>query len=543
MNKIKLKILSILFASLLTFVSFNNSKADILDYYDSQKEIYVIIGETKSIGVKNPIQVKIGNPGLLDVISASKKELLLDGKKAGETLLTIMDDFGRQTYTVKVFDEDLEKFRERVDVLLRASGFGQLKTQIGDKERKIFVTGELPVSKQEELEKKLEIVKDGIVNLVFYNQDVPSVEIDVEVLEIEKTDLDNLGFQWNKTIAFEEGTLGKAYKDLIDPTKALKVLETWRTSNFETTLNLLKSRSKARTLSRPKIVCLSGKEAKLLVGGERPIITGSTTTAGSGSSTTDYDIELKEYGIKLNIKPIVQDNDIIQVSLSVEITEVDETNQLELSSGVTTPGFTERSAETELSVQSGKTVFLAGLIKSAHQDNKDQVAGLGSLPFFGPLFRHKDLQQRDTEIVITLTPTIMRNSNQQASLGSSAVGVTFSSQRSKDIESPAIEKSHNLREVDPVLDYSALIQNIITSNLKYPKELKPGRIEGAVKLSLHLLSSGKLLGVVLMQSSGSKLLDDTIEQTVKKLSPFPAFPSDVKLKELWVDIPIVYEAS
>ena len=92
---------------------------------------------------------------------------------------------------------------------------------------------------------------------------------------------------------------------------------------------------------------------------------------------------------------------------------------------------------------------------------------------------------------------------------------------------------------DPVVNYSGLIQNIINSNIHYPQELRSQNIAGSVKLSLHLQSSGKLLGVVVMQSSGNQLLDEAAENTVKKLSPFPSFPSEVKLKELWIDIPIV----
>jgi protein TonB len=94
---------------------------------------------------------------------------------------------------------------------------------------------------------------------------------------------------------------------------------------------------------------------------------------------------------------------------------------------------------------------------------------------------------------------------------------------------------------DPAFKYSTLIQDIINSNIKYPKELGEEKIEGSVKLSLHLLSTGELSGVIIMQSSGSAILDEAAEYSVRKLSPFPAFPSEIELKELWIDIPIVYK--
>jgi len=528
------------FIILSSFISIS-LQADILDYLES-REITIIIGETKPLSVNNPQRVKIGNPDLLDVVSAGKKELLLSGLAAGETELTIVDDFGKHIYTVKIFTQDLKKLKERIDILLKAVGFDGLSTQIGDKERKVFILGQLPMSKKDALENKLELVKDRIVNLVEFFEDVPTVEVDVEVLEIAKTDLDTLGFSWNQTIAFNEPSGADNFpNEILNPKHTLKILKTWRATSLAATLNLLKQDNKVRTLSRPKLVCLSGKEAKLLVGGERPIIVGSTTTTDGGSSTTSYDIELKEYGIALNVKPTVKGSDVIQVSLNVEITEIDDANVLALSGEISTPGFTERSAQTELSVLSGQTVFLAGLIKSVDSDLRTEVPFLGRIPILGLLFRKKDLDQRDTEIVITLTPTIIRNRPPLATTTKVVVDTSKKQEDTFEIKVVESQETYLLDQEDPIVKYSSLVQNIINSNIEYPEELRDEGVKGTVKLSLHLLPTGKLLGVIIMKSSGSDLLDDSAEFAVKKLSPFPVFPSSVKLKELWIDIPIVYE--
>ncbi|MDD5004905.1 MAG: TonB family protein [Candidatus Omnitrophica bacterium] len=520
---------------------FADIKAEAADYSD---EIKVIIGETQTLSVSNPKQVKIGNPNLLDVASAGEKELLLSGLAEGETQLTVVDNYGQHIYAVKIFKEDLDKIKERVDVLLKAAGFDRLATQIGDKERKIFILGEVPASQKDSLESKLELVKDKIVNLVEYKDDIPTVEIDVEVLEIAKTDLDNLGFTWNTSIAFNEPNTSGFPSGLLNPARTLHILKSWRADELAATLNLLKQDNRARTLSRPKLVCLSGKEAKLLVGGERPIITSSTTTSGTGGVSTGYNIEMKEYGISLNVKPVVKENDEISVNLEVKITDIDTSNAITLNSGVSTPGLTERSVQTELSLLSGQTVFLAGLIKSARADNRTQVPFLARIPLMGLFFRSKDLSQEDTEIVITLSPTILRNKSlNEIPASSEAVvkvpALTQNLSKRQDVE--PIE-ARPIADDDPVFVYSTLIQNIINSNINYPQELKNKGIGGTVKLSLHLLPDGKLLGVVIMQSSGNQSLDDTAEHNVKKLSPFPAFPSQLKLKELWIDIPLVFKA-
>lgn len=515
------------FISLLGF----SANAGILDDYFESKQITVIMGETESLRVSNPTQVKIGNPAILDVVGAGQKELLLAGQSEGETSLVVVDDFGEHNYTVKVFQNDLEKVKERVDFLLQAAGFGELTTQIAEKERKIFISGTVFNSKKDFFESKIASVADKIINLVEYQDDVVSVHIDVEVLEFDKDTFDTLGISWNKSVAFSEGTVGSKAGDLLDPTQFFKVMKDWRTGTLSATLNLLKQRNKVRTLSRPKLVCLSGKEAKLLVGGERPIITGSTTSTTSAGTSTDYEIELKETGLTLTIKPIVKENDEIQVSLQTEIREVDEAAALTLSSTVTTPGFTTRSAETELTVMSGETVFLGGLIQSKRTDKRDSVKGLSSIPLLGALFRNREFKIEDSEVVITLTPTIIKTRPQREDFSMASVNISNTKQTTNAL----------IKEDDPLVDYSNLIQNIINSNVKYPKELNNEKIAGTVKLSLHLQSDGNLLGVVIMHSSGNKSLDELAEHTVKKLSPFPAFPSQVKLKELWVDVPIVYE--
>ena len=191
----------------------------------------------------------------------------------------------------------------------------------------------------------------------------------------------------------------------------------------------------------------------------------------------------------------------------------------------------------------GQTVFLAGLIKHKQTDERDSVAGFGSIPILGAIFRHKDFQQRDTEVVITLTPTILRNAlaAQSGTEASSQASVSIPSSGAAQV-SPSTEIMPSLAAEDPVNKYSTMIQSIIYSNIKYPAELKSQAIEGTVKLSLHLLPTGELLGTVVMQSCGNALLDESAEKSVKRLSPFPAFPPEIKLKELWLDIPIVYRA-
>jgi len=527
-HRLGFKIIGFFIACLFFVCAF--AQADILDYFQSSKEIQLVIGETKPLRVNNPRQVKIGNPKLLDVVGAARDELLLSGLKEGETILTIVDDFGQQSYAVKIYIEDLDKVKERVDVLLETAGFGQLTTKIGDKERKVFVIGEIPASKKDHFEDRIDSVKDKIINLVEYQVDIPSVQIDVEVLELSKTAMDDLGFSWDD----KSTDVTVRPTDFVkSPSKAYQIIKyPFELKTWEVTLNFLKQRNEARTLSRPKIVCLSGKEAELVVGGARPYITSSTTSTTDAGVVTTYAYEQKDYGLTLSIKPTVKDNDEVQVSLTTAITEIDESVSITIA-GNTVPGSTETSTQTELTVVSGQTVFLAGLMKSKMTDVRDGIAGLSSIPFLGALFRNKDYDKIDTEIVITLTPTIIRNQPNANSVQKATP------QPVREID---VTKTQSSQIDDPAVNYSSLVQNIIYSNINYPQELRDENVEGTVKLSLNLAADGRLLGVIVMQSSGSQFLDEAAASSVRKLSPYPAFPVEVKLKELWIDVPIVYQA-
>jgi len=515
---------------------------DDVDRLDSSQKLEVLLGETKTLKVNNPKQVKIGNPALLDVVGASKTELLLNGLKEGQTMLTIVDRFGERKYTVQIVKEDLNRLQERIRILLDAAGFSNLGVRKGEYEGKIFILGEISTEQTDAFNKLLEPIKDSVIDMVKKREELlPSVEIDVAVYEVKKTVLDTLGFQWTTgSLTFTEPSsskpVGKLAGELVVPTQYYKLLKSWgRSESLSMNFDILESRNELRTLARPKLVVQSGKEASFLVGGEKPIIVKSTTTAGSGSSTTNYDIEYKEFGVKLNFKPIVKEKDIIQISLETEISEVDNELSLALGDNISTPGMKKSTTKTELTALDGQTVLLAGLIKTEDTIGHRRVKGLASLPIIGALFRSKSIDKSDREIVISLKPTIIWP------LGKKEDAQATELSKGQQVATSLLAKEAVIEPQDPLYEYSRLVQSIINSRIQYSPELRRQKIEGTVKLSLHLLSSGKLLGAIVMKSSGSELLDQLAEMTVKELSPYPAFPSEIKLKELWIDIPIIYK--
>lgn len=496
------------------------------DNYGAPQQLDIVLGESKVVSVANPKRLAIGDPAIADVAGASNTEILVSAKAAGETNLQIWDDYGQREIVVRVFEEDLAKLKSRLEDLFGTAGLRGVVLRIGDKERKVFVLGELPARKKDVVTQLLENFKDKVINLVTYSEYNPLVEIDVQVLEIAKTAIDKLGINWSTSFTFDEGTPAKTHnllQQFMDIGKGLGISDFSRTA-MVATMNVLERDNLARTLARPKLVALSGKEANFLVGGEVPVL--SNVSVSSGTTTTS--VEYVEYGIELKIKPEVKENGDIFCQLEVEIKSLDTSTQLTVQTGAsistTTPGFKRRNVSTELYLKNNQTIFLAGLIDNQETNNLQAVPGISNLPILGALFRSKDFQVGDTELVVSITPKIVNFGDMGADIQSRAAG------------GAAFDE-------EPAEAYSRSIQQTILKSVSYPLEAQRANLSGAVTVSLHLFSSGQIAGVVVSQSSGHKLLDNAAVFTVKRLAPYPSFPKGLMLKEIWVEVPITYQLS
>lgn len=495
--------------------------------YDAVRQLDIVVGESKVVEVSNPKRIAVGDAKIADVVGTGRTEILVSAKLAGETNLQIWDDAGQREITVRVFEEDLNKLKGRLVDLFKTAGLRSVYFQVGDQERKVFVLGEVALRKKELVDQLLENFKDRVINLVTYKEDNPLVEVDVQVIEISKTAIDRLGINWSQQLVFNEQptpsdhTLIRHAADII---KSVGQSQFDRTA-LTMTLNILEQDNLARTLARPKLVALSGKEAKILVGGSVPVLSSVSVSSGTTTTAVDY----IDYGIKLNIKPEVKETGDIVCQLEVEIKTIDSSTQLTVQTGAsistTTPGFKTRNVTSELYLKNNETVFLAGLIDNEQTNNLQQVPGLGNVPIFGALFRSKNFQVGNTELVVSLTPKVVRYGDMK-----------------QDVEEAAMGRGGSMVGTDePAEVYVRAVQQRIIKNVSYPVEAQRANLSGEVVLSLHLLSNGQLIGVVVNQSSGHNLLDKAAIYTVKRLAPYPVFPKGLLLKEIWVEVPIAYQ--
>jgi pilus assembly protein CpaC len=165
------------------------------------------------------------------------------------------------------------------------------------------------------------------------------------------------------------------------------------------TLKALESAGVSRVLAEPTLVTVSGESANFLVGGEVPI------TIGCGVAACTPTVQFKQYGIQLTFTPIVLSEGRISLRVSTEVSEIDRENA-DASTG--TPGFRTRKQSTSVELPSGATMMTAGLISSQPSQTISGVPGLINLPVLGALFRSRNYQRRESELVITVTPFIAK---------------------------------------------------------------------------------------------------------------------------------------
>jgi general secretion pathway protein D len=239
------------------------------------------------------------------------------------------------------------------------------------------------------------------------------VILDVEILELSRTNSLNIG--WNFTPGL---TAGATVQSITPPTGvstpagsiALSDLRNLSRNNIFVTLpgvvvNLIKQDSDAKTLANPRVRVLNNKQAKFHIGDKIPVQTSTIQSTQVGQVTSTF--EYKDVGIKLNIEPNVHLNNTVSLKMSMEISTLGQ--PLDFGNGQKQYTFGTRNTETLVNLRDGETVIIGGLIKDEERKSKIKVPILGDIPVIGKLFSSTDDETIKTDILMSITPNIVRN--------------------------------------------------------------------------------------------------------------------------------------
>ncbi len=235
--------------------------------------------------------------------------------------------------------------------------------------------------------------KPNVVNLIEV-RNPRQVRIRTRFVEVRTDAIKRLGIEYFGP----DGEIGYGASGRIDKLTHGFFPSPANLSNFdvEATLNALAQKDSARILAQPTLVTLSGKEASFLSGGEVPIVQQLADT---------FTVEFKEFGVLMNVKPVVDSDQNIATHIMTEVSSV---APEATASGV--PQFRTRRAETDVKVKDGQTIVIGGLLNNEHaRDAIRKVPWLGDIPVLGALFRSKDFRGNITELVVFVTPEVVKD--------------------------------------------------------------------------------------------------------------------------------------
>lgn len=239
--------------------------------------------------------------------------------------------------------------------------------------------------------------------VALHDQPEPEVMLEVEVLEVKRTRLTELGIQWPQSMSLSllPSTVGGTLT-LRDVTGNINS-RTVQATVGNTTVNARKVDSDVNLLANPRIRARNHEKAKILIGERVPNITSTSTSTGFVSESVNY----VDVGLKLDVEPsIYLDNDV-GIKIALEVSNI--VSESQTKSGTTAYRIGTRTANTMLRLKDGETQVLAGLLNDEERRSGNKVPGLGDLPIVGRLFGSVNDSNEKTEIVLSITPHLIRN--------------------------------------------------------------------------------------------------------------------------------------
>jgi pilus assembly protein CpaC len=365
----------------------------------------VVLGLNKAAVIELPVSARdvlVSDPAIVDAVVRTPKRIYLIGLKVGQTNAFFFNAKGRQIVNLEIrVERDLTGLRDTLHQF-----FPDARIDVQAMNDHIVLSGSVAnasdADKARDLAARYIGKPEQVLNMLAI-EGKEQVMLKVTVAEMQRSIIKQLGIDLSAAGSIGNlalklattnpfavqgaslgGATGTASADSGDLTGALKALE---------------EDGLVRTLAEPTLTAISGEGAKFLAGGEFPVPTGKDQ---DGNITVTY----KPFGVGLAFTPVVLSEGRISLKISTEVSELTTQGQV-TQNGLTIPALKVRRAETTLEMPSGGSLVMAGLLSDSTKQNIDGVPGAKDLPVLGQLFRSRDYQKSETELVIVVTPYIV----------------------------------------------------------------------------------------------------------------------------------------
>jgi pilus assembly protein CpaC len=378
------------------------------------EDLVLYVGQARVLDEPDVRRIAIGNGKVVQATALDARQVLLIPEAPGQSTLHLWSE-GRpeRQWLITVLPADAARTAAEVRALFADAPNLRIRP-IGDK---LAVEGTNLT--EEQAARLAEVARryPQVLNLTGKVGFERMIAMDVRMVEIRRDRLENLGVRWSGSAAgpffgvvgdlkrsqaltpggSASGIDGIDVRARVAPMASMFGLAT----SIASVINLLVQRGDATILAEPSLSCRSGGSARFVAGGELPIPYAS----GLGATSVVF----KEYGVRFDVSPTANSAGIIAAKIAAEISAINFDVQVK-----DIPGLSKRRAETEVNLREHETLVIAGLLSEESTRSIDQVPALGDLPVLGNLFRSRAFRDRQTELVVFVTPRFVGGADEAA---------------------------------------------------------------------------------------------------------------------------------
>lgn len=375
-------------------------------------ELQVTVNKAETLSADDDFsEVLVGNPDIADVVALTSKSLYVLGKKIGTTGISLLGADKRVMAVINVeVTYDLKNLRAQIKQHAEGS-----RVSVNSVNGKVLLTGSVPDSVVlSRVMAIAETVAPGAVTNALSVRGSQQVMLEVRFVEANRNSTKDLGVGWQVLGSRFGGVtglpitpgqpatggvplIGLIGNNLPFGAAVARLLDGGNTADV--IIQALEERGLARRLAEPNLVALSGDTASFLAGGEFPF-----PVQGNFDKIT---IEFKKFGVGLAFTPTVLGDGLINLKIEPEVSELDPTNAVTVA-GTQIPGLVVRRAQTTLELRDGQSFAIAGLLQTTNFADKRQLPWLGQVPVLGTLLSSSAYQKRETDLVIIVTPRLVK---------------------------------------------------------------------------------------------------------------------------------------
>ncbi|MDQ5845175.1 MAG: type II and III secretion system protein family protein [Acidobacteriota bacterium] len=379
--------------------------------------INVLVGQSRVINFDRSIgRFSISNPEVAEAVMVSPTQVLVNGKAFGQVNFIAWE---KSDAKFIVFDVFVRANLSLIDSQIRAL-FPRDDIRLSQANGSVVLSG--TVGQPQSAQQADAVVQAAGFKTVNMLQspvtDMMQVQLQVRVAEVSRQKLKDLGSSYGLTnrgtgvftqgggpATLSESNNGSLVTGFAGSALNLFLFNNGALGNLSTFIRAMKTNGALRALAEPNLIAMNGQQASFLAGGEFPI---PVVQGGQGGSSVS--VVFKEYGVRLNFKPTIIDEDHIRLELEPEVSTIDFANGVRFN-GFIIPALRTRRAKTGVELRDGQSFALAGLLDNNETRSLSKIPVLGDIPILGNLFKSSSFLKNETELMFIITADLVKPVN------------------------------------------------------------------------------------------------------------------------------------